>query len=378
MQNNLVFSEALRMYIETLAEEVVLKGSSFNDQKKWLQRYCEMEGVDYATLEKNLMDFFEVMEEWKQHRLKSSELMAKMLAEECGLSDNLVENLCLATIKSGPEIKQSAKETTHPSTEKAKDKILSFRATLERFNMVRVEGGTFQMGSNAINASDDEKPVHKVALDTFYIGETLVTQKLWNDVMGDNPSYFNDDEDQPVECVSWEACQEFIQELNRLTDKHFRLPTEAEWEYAAKGGNKSRGYRFAGSDDCGEVACYMANSGADELDEDDFKDCIVGAADLESDYYCGTMPVKCYEPNELGLYDMTGNVWEWCADEWYDYDSNAQRNPKHGGLAPGKKRVLRGGSWSSFSSDCRVTCRIDADSDEEEWYYGFRLALSEE
>ena len=157
------------------------------------------------------------------------------------------------------------------------------------FTMKRVEGGAFTMGCTSEQGSDcysDEKPSHQVTVSDFCLGETEVTQALWESVMGSNPSYYIGD-DRPVEHVSWNDCQEFISKLNQMTGRTFCLPTEAQWEYAARGGNKNRGYKYAGSNIIGDVAWYTTNTN----DE-------------------GTKPVKTKSPNELGLYDMSGNVWE--------------------------------------------------------------------
>jgi len=173
-------------------------------------------------------------------------------------------------------------------------------------NMVRVDGGTFTMGATSeqgSNAAGDEKPAHQVNLSSFSIGKYEVSQEEWEAVMGSNPSYFKGAK-RPVEKVSWNDCQAFIRKLNELTGRSFRLPTEAEWEYAARGGNKSIGDKYAGGDNLGSVAWYEDNSGGT------------------------THNVGTKSPNELGLYDMSGNVWEWCQD-WYDsYSSSAQTNPK--------------------------------------------------
>lgn len=195
------------------------------------------------------------------------------------------------------------------------------------FKMIRVEGGSFLMGSTSEQGSDsydDEKPAHRVSLDDYYIGETVVTQDLWRAVMGDNPSHFKGGS-LPVEYVSWDDCQEFLKQLNRKTGKTFRLPTEAEWEYAARGGRKSQGLKYAGSNDIDEVAWYDGNSGNK------------------------THPVKQKAANELGLYDMSGNVREWCQD-WYagSYSSSPQTNPT--GPSSGSGRVSRGGGWFNFAS----------------------------
>ena len=207
------------------------------------------------------------------------------------------------------------------------------------FKMVGVEGGTFTMGATSeqgSNADDDEKPAHHVTVSSFAIGQTEVTQELWQAVMGNNPSYFKGAK-RPVESVSWNDCQAFITKLNQLTGKKFRLPTEAEWEYAARGGKNSKGYKYAGSNTIDDVAWYENN------------------ADYVSDR--GTRPIAQKQPNELGLYDMSGNVWEWCQD-WYGssyYSNSPQTNPT--GPSSGSYRVDRGGSWDSNARGCRVSYR---------------------
>ena len=219
------------------------------------------------------------------------------------------------------------------------------------FNMVKVSGGPFRMGSNDSEAHDDEKPVHSVTLSDYYIGETEVTQELWEAVMGSNPSHFNGSR-KPVEEVSWNDCQEFIKKLNQLTGKTFRLPTEAEWEYAARGGNKSKGYKYSGSNTIGDVAWYNVGS---------------------SNSIYGTHQVGTKAPNELGIYDMSGNVWEWCADRDGDYSSSSQTNPT--GPTSGSSRVLRGGSWLYDAQHCRVAYRFSFYPSNRYSFFGFRLGL---
>ena len=217
------------------------------------------------------------------------------------------------------------------------------------FDMVFVAGGTFTMGATAEQGSDaesDEKPTHSVTVSDFYIGKYEVTQAQWKAVMGSNPSNFQGD-NLPVEKVSWNDIQEFIQKLNAQTGKKFRLPTEAEWEYAARGGNQSKGYKYSGSNSISEVAWYDGNS--------------------------GTHPVGQKTPNELGIYDMSGNVYEWCQDWYGSYSSEAQTNPT--GPSSGSSRVLRGGSWHSLARNCRVSYRNDRYPDNRSSYYGFRLAM---
>ena len=220
-------------------------------------------------------------------------------------------------------------------------------------DMVRVEAGTFTMGATAEmkNTEDSEKPTHRVTLtNDYYIGKYEVTQALWQAVMGDDPSYFKGD-NLPVEAVTWDDCQEFIGKLNRITGKTFRLPTEAEWEYAARGGNKSRGYQYSGSNNLSDVAWFMDNSG----DE--------------------THAVGTKQPNELGIYDMSGNVWEWCQD-WYEtYSSSSQVNPT--GANSGSCRVVRGVSWYNNARNCRLSLRGSNTPDFRSSNLGLRLVLSE-
>ena len=228
------------------------------------------------------------------------------------------------------------------------------------FKMVAVEGGTFTMGATSEQGSDAydwEKPTHSVTLSSYSIGETEVTQALWQAVMGQKPtsdgsqwsSTYGLGGNYPAYYVSWNDCQDFIRRLNALTGENFRLPTEAEWEYAARGGNKSRGYKYAGSNTIDNVAWYGDNSGSQ------------------------THNVATKSPNELGLYDMSGNVWEWCQDWYGDYSSGSQTNPT--GPASGDDRVDRGGCWRNFAGYCRVSNRfIDAPADRL-IDVGLRLAL---
>ena len=218
-------------------------------------------------------------------------------------------------------------------------------------NMVLVEGGTFTMGATSEQGSDAydrEKPTHQVTLSTYYIGKYEVTQAEWQAVMGTNLSEFKGD-NLPVENVNWFDCQEFIRKLNELTGKQFRLPTEAEWEYAARGGNKSNRTKYAGGSDIDNVAWYDDISGRK------------------------THPVGQKRANELGLYDMSGNVFEWCQDWFGDYSSASQTNPQ--GPATGNFRVLRGGSWCNDAWRCRLSYRGNVAPDGRASGRGLRLAL---
>ena len=221
-----------------------------------------------------------------------------------------------------------------------------------QFEMVHVEGGTFRMGATeeqGRDAWDNEKPVHRVTLSSYLIGKHEVTQALWEEVMRNNPGYIERG-DCPVAYVSWNDCQEFIEKLNARTGMRFRLPTEAEWEYAARGGDRSKGYKYAGGDNLDEVGWFIDNSG-----------------NL-------THPVGEKKPNELGLYDMSGNVWEWCQDWRGAYSSEAQKNPA--GPQSGRGRVLRGGSFWSGAGNCRVSYRAHCGPGLSGDNYGLRLVLS--
>ena len=230
----------------------------------------------------------------------------------------------------------------------------TFNVNGVEFKMIKVEGGTFSMGATSEQSSVadvDEYPVHSVTLSDYYIGETEVTQELWRAVMGSNPSEFKGNNQRPVERVSWNDCQEFIKKLNQLTGKEFRLPTEAEWEYAARGGKYSKDYvyKYSGSNNADEVAWYNYNS----RDE--------------------THPVKTKKANKLGLYDMSGNVYEWCNDWKGNYQSNSQTNPT--GPSKGERRVLRGGSWSCLDWYVRVSYRYSGIPGPRYGKRGLRLAL---
>ena len=218
------------------------------------------------------------------------------------------------------------------------------------FKMIAVKGGTFTMGASSeqTGAYSDEAPTHSVTLSDYYIGETEVTQELWSAVMGGNPSNFTGNMQRPVEKVSWNDCQTFISKLNELTGETFRLPTEAQWEYAARGGNQAQGRLYSGSNTIDDVAWYTSNSSST------------------------THPVKTKAPNELGIYDMSGNVWEWCSDWYGSYSSAAQTDPT--GPSTGSFRVYRGGSWFSSASYCRVANRSSYTPTFSDFNLGLRLA----
>jgi len=221
--------------------------------------------------------------------------------------------------------------------------------------MIKIPAGTFTMGSDEY---DGEKPKHQVKLQEFYLGKYPVTQEQYQAVMGKNPSNFKDNPKNPVEQVSWNDAQEFCKKLNQLiAGKDFRLPTEAEWEYACRAGTQTRYYFGDDAAKLGDYGWYDENSGSK------------------------THPVGQKKPNDWGLYDMSGNVWEWCEDPYHDSYANKPENIKNNGNAiwsssDASLRVLRGGSWFSLSGGCRSAYRYRADADVRLDLIGFRLAVS--
>lgn len=209
------------------------------------------------------------------------------------------------------------------------------------FEMVPVKGGSYNMGGDDDDADIFEGPVHLVNVSQFEIGRTPVTQALWEAVMGTNPSQFKG-HDLPVEMVSYDDCQEFLEKLNGLTGLAFRLPTEEEWEFAARGGNRSHGHRYGGNGDINSMAWYRDNSNQH------------------------TNPVGTKRPNELGIYDMIGNVDEWTSSKWREqYDIPMETTAY----------VIRGGSWLDEAKSCRVSCRDLMSNDGCDYCIGLRLAL---
>ena len=230
--------------------------------------------------------------------------------------------------------------------------------------MVFIQGGTFTMGCTAEQGDecfDGEMPAHRVSVSDYYIGKYEVTQAQWRAVMGttikqqrdrvnQGSSIRGEGDSYPMYYVNWDDVQEFIERLNATTGQKYRLPTEAEWEFAARGGNNGSGYKYSGSNNVDNVAWYDINSKGT------------------------THPVGTKRPNELGIYDMSGNIWEWCSD-WYDaYNSHSQIDPQ--GPVSGSGRVYRGGSWFNLAGRTRVSLRGNGSSDFSGNYLGFRLACS--
>ena len=301
----------------------------------------------FSVLSVSSDDYTEYLEHSRNHIAKGNIEMAQkcynVYVNMTGKKDLEIERL----------LKGEPKEDSAVSVEEATS-VRTITVNGVSFDMVKVQGGTFTMGATSEQGSDavsDEKPTHKVTLSDYMIAKIEVTQELWQAVMGSNPSYFKGN-NLPVEQVSWNDCQEFIEKLNSLTGLNFRLPTEAEWEYAARGGNKSKGYKYSGSNYIGSVAWYTSTTN-----------------------HSGTKPVATKAPNELGLYDMSGNVWEWCSDRYGSYSNGSQTNPK--GPSSGSCRVFRGGSWNHLATLCRVSNRICPSPDCSLSDVGLRLALVE-
>ena len=228
--------------------------------------------------------------------------------------------------------------------------------------MIFVEGGTFTMGCTSDqgdDCDDDEKPTRETTVGSFHIGMLKVTQSQWEKVMGTtldqqrakagNSMTYGVGADYPMYYVSWEEAKEFCRRLSQQTGRNYSLPTEAEWEYAARGGKKSEGTKYAGSQSIRDVAWYWDNSGS-------------------STHKCGTK-----RPNALGIYDMSGNVWEWCEDRYGQYLQYDKDNPK--GASTGFRRVIRGGSWNNFARDCRVASRGSSSPGSRFDTTGFRVVL---
>ena len=273
------------------------------------------------------------------------------------------DNPTVATVTDGLVTAKSAGKSTITVTTNNGNKTASCAVTVTESvitithpaesEMIAVAGGTFIMGTSAEQDNEsaaDERPPHQVTLNSFYIGKYEVTQGQWKAIMGDNPSKFKLGDAYPVENVNWDDVQEFTRRLNDSTGKQYRLPTEAEWEYAARGGNKNSPYKYSGGDNASDVAWHSGNSGS-------------------------TKPVGGKSPNALGIYDMSGNVSEWCSD-WYnkDYYANSPISNPQGPQSGFSTRVYRGGCWNQMVINCRITARAAEVPTSPNESRGFRLA----
>ena len=278
-------------------------------------------------------------------------IAAAALSESVVTIKGLSEGPAVVTVKDNISL-QTADIKVKVNAPDPSEKLETFTVNGVSFTMVNVEGGTFMMGknSNDNNAASDESPRHLVSLSNYSIGQTEVTQALWTAVMGSNPSKFTDSDQLPVDCVSWDDCQSFVTKLNELTGQKFRLPTEAEWEFAARGGLLSQGYKYSGSDNIDEVAWYKGNAG-------------------DAPHVVATKA-----PNELGLYDMSGNSRELVSDWYGSYKSDAQANPT--GPSSGSNKVERGGSWYHDAKYCRISSRYYSKTTDKFSNVGLRIAQS--
>ncbi|MBJ7900161.1 MAG: SUMF1/EgtB/PvdO family nonheme iron enzyme [Cyanobacteria bacterium RI_101] len=215
-----------------------------------------------------------------------------------------------------------------------------------KLELVKIPAGSFLMGSNE---SDCEKPIHQVSVKEFYLGKYPVTQEQWQAVMGNNPSYFRDNSKNPVERVSWNACQNFCRKLSQIIGKIYRLPSEAEWEYTCRAGTQTHYYFGDDENQLGDYAWHSGNSGVK------------------------THPVGQKKPNLWGLYDMHGNVWEWCEDQWHDNYKNAPTDGSPWIDNYSQIRVIRGGCWGSNLWYCRSASRLYDSPVDRSNSIGFRV-----
>ena len=324
---------------------------------------AERLAAEQQRLEQERLDQEAAEQQRLERERKAKEEAERKAAAEAAEKRRKEEERLAAERKAKEEAERKRKEAASNSFS-----TRTFTVNGVSFKMVAVDGGTFTMGatSEQQNPYDDEKPIHNVTLSDYYIGETEVTQALWEAVMGTSiydqakkGTYGTDlygvGNNNPMYYISYDDCITFINKLNSQlsgqlpSGRKFRLPTEAEWEFAARGGNRSRGNQYSGSNSLGSVAWYDDNSNGQ------------------------THPVKQKQANELGLYDMSGNVWEWCYDWYGKYSSSSQTNPK--GPSSGSYRVLRGGSWSYYAQFCRVAFRNYGTPDFRYNFIGLRLAL---
>jgi len=307
------------------------------------------------------------------------------LSQTVEIKDGKKETLAVTMMKTSVAQQPVPTTPTNPTAQTSSSGNRTFTVNGVSFDMIAVKGGTFTMGSTDQYADSDEKIIHNVTVSDFMIGKFEVTQKLWKAVMGSNPSYFKGD-NLPVENVSWNDAQEFIRKLNQQTGQNFRLPTEAEWEYAARGGTNTSLYNGENinkrgknnSPNLDKLAWYGGNCGQNYTsyagcDVSNGYDISGWSEKQYNDSKGGTHPVGLKQPNAYGLYDMLGNVWEWCQDWYGDYSSGSQTNPT--GPSSGSYRVLRGGSWYNRAGNCRVSLRNSGSPDYRFSHLGFRLAL---
>lgn len=295
----------------------------------------------------NLYNFFGRLKERVKRETGSQNPMSRIEIEDGDFYFNPLNK----TIKDTPFSNRDTPNLVEEASARYSNGVLTVNGV--DYAMIPVIGGTYYMGPTKefgkVNDIGD-MPVHRVTVSDFYMGQTEVTQAIWEAIMQDNPLKAVNP-DFPIVGVSWEKCQVFIDKLNELTGKKFRLPTEAEWEYAARGGNKSQNMKYSGGDNILSVAWYKSN--------------------CENRIHA----VKCKQPNELGIFDMTGNAAEFCSDWYAKYETQDQTDPK--GPSNGTKRICRGGGWISPEKDCSICTRGYISPNELHKAIGFRLVLSE-
>ena len=304
--------------------------------------YMPQNSRQIKVITKNFLPIMVTFADFGVEKLEGNRTYVLVLNQN-GNTVRPTEPIAQSTVQQKPTTRLSSGTSGSTITIPVKDGI--------SIEMVKVEAGTFMMGATPEmkNPIFKEEPVHQVTLTKdYYIGKYEVTQALWKAVMGNNPS-FNEGGNLPVERMSYTECLMFISKLNDMTGMIFRLPTEAEWEFAARGGRKSRGYQYSGGNKLSDVAWYDANS--------NYK----------------THPVGTKLANELGIYDMSGNVAEFCHDRYETYSETPQIDP----IGKGKSLVRRGGSWREGTWFCRSSCREDQLPGDYGYTTGFRLVLSE-
>lgn len=314
--------------------------------------YMPQNSRQIKVITKNFLPIMVTFADFGVEKLEGNRTYVLVLNQN-GNTVRPTEPIAQSTVQQKPTTRLSSGTSGSTITIPVKDGI--------SIEMVKVEAGTFVMGATREGMRYEkmdkkELPAHKVSLTKeYFIGKFEVTQLLWNTIMENNPSK-NKGEKLPVEQVSWNDCQIFIAKLNRITGRKFRLPTEAEWEYAARGGNKSKGYLYSGSDIAEAVAWYNAVSGRR-----------IGSGHSHK--------VGAKHANELGLFDMSANVYEWCQDFWVEYNNQEQIDPV--GPQKGINHVYRGGSWYTDVYKCYPSWRDYGNPDLRRDDLGFRLALSE-
>jgi len=313
-------------------------------------------------------------------RMGNIQMQADFDAQMMGSGKGVTISDCLANIREFLDLKLEAiteidvpaiaineNEPELSDTHSSDDSLTLHLDNGVRLELVRVPAGKFMMGSPSHEGNDDEHPQHQVNLQEFLIGKYPVTNAQWQAVMKTKGSAncdtkFRNDFQQPVVGVSWHEARAFCEKLSEQTGKHIKLPTEAEWEYAARGANQSKGFTYVGSNNRDDVAWYGDNSDG------------------------VTHSVGQKKPNELGIYDMSGNVWEWCLDEWHNSYVDKPETLKNNGNNPwgdistngsgNHSRALRGGSWYNSAGSCRTSYRSRVGACDLGNFFGFRICIS--